>query len=335
MQPAQPVTTILEVAKLAGVSPSTVSRVVNGTAGVNKMKRQAVEAAIRELNFRPNPSARSLKTGSTTQVGVVVQDLESPFFTRILRGIEVGLQHSGNVPIIVSGHWNASEEAARIRLLVERRITGLIVVAGHLSDAELMEFARIQPVAVAGRELHGDNIAANWADQDEAGFLATTHLLANGHRHVGFIAGPPTQFDAVQRYAGYRRAHQEFGLPITPALYAQGDFTETGGLLAMNRLLDGATPFSAVFAANDQSAYGARVALHRRGVRVPDDISLVAVDDMPASAFMTPALTTVRQPLFEIGQYSAVGLLRLLGHDLPQPELPAMQLVVRETTRRL
>jgi LacI family transcriptional regulator len=335
MQAMHPASTILEVARKAGVSPSTVSRVVNGSAGVSERKRLAVEATIRELNFRPNPSARSLKTGTTMSVGVVVQDLESPFFTRMLRGIEEGLADSGNVPIIVSGLWNATEEAARIRLLVERRIDGLIVLAGHLTDEQLIEFARIQPVAVAGRDLSGPNLSAKWVDQDEAGYLATAHLLAHGHRRIAFIAGPQSQTDALQRHAGYCRAHREYGIEPNPALCAQGDFLETSGLLAMNRLLDAGSPFTAVFAANDQMAYGARVALYRRGVRVPDDISLVGVDDMPASAFMTPALTTVRQPLHEIGRHAATALLRLLGRDTPEVEVPGLQLIVRETTRRL
>jgi LacI family transcriptional regulator len=315
MQAAPSAITILEVARRAGVSPSTVSRVVNGSAGVSERKRLAVEATIRELKFRPNPSARSLKTGTTMSIGVVVQDLESPFFTRMLRGIEEGLADSGHVPIIVSGLWNAEEEEARILLLAERRIDGLIVLAGH--------------------QLSGPNLSGHWVDQDEAGHLATSHLLSLGHRRIAFIAGPDSHADARHRHAGYLRAHRDFGVEPNPALYAQGDFMETGGLLAMNRLLDAQAPFTAVFAANDQMAYGARVALYRRGVRVPDDISLVGVDDMPASAFMTPALTTVRQPLHEIGRHVAAELLRLLGRDAPQVEVPGMRLVVRETTRRL
>lgn len=335
MQAALPATTIIEVARKAGVSPSTVSRVVNGSAGVSERKRLAVEATIRELNFRPNPSARSLKTGTTMSIGVVVQDLESPFFTRMLRGIEEGLADSGHVPIIVSGLWNVDEEEARIRLLAERRIDGLIVLAGHLSDEQLHEFARIQPVAVAGRVLSGPNLSGHWVDQVEAGHLATHHLLSLGHRRIAFIAGPDSHADARHRHEGYVRAHREFGLEPDPVLCTRGDFMETGGLLAMNRLLDAHAPFTAVFAANDQMAYGARVALFRRGIRVPDDISMVGVDDMPASAFMTPALTTVRQPLHEIGRHVAAELLRMLGRDAPQVDVPGMRLVVRETTRRL
>lgn len=335
MQAALPATTIIEVARKAGVSPSTVSRVVNGSAGVSERKRLAVEATIRELNFRPNPSARSLKTGTTMSIGVVVQDLESPFFTRMLRGIEEGLADSGHVPIIVSGLWSVDEEEARIRLLAERRIDGLIVLAGHLSDEQLHDFARIQPVAVAGRVLNGPNLCGHWVDQVEAGHLATTHLLSLGHRRIAFIAGPDSHADARHRHEGYVRAHREFGLDPDPVLYTRGDFMETGGLLAMNRLLDAHEPLTAVFAANDQMAYGARVALFRRGIRVPDDISMVGVDDMPASAFMTPALTTVRQPLHEIGRHVAAELLRMMGRDAPQVEVPGMRLVVRETTRRL
>ncbi|MEK8034060.1 LacI family DNA-binding transcriptional regulator [Ideonella sp. DXS29W] len=335
MQAAHSAITILEVARRAGVSPSTVSRVVNGSAGVSERKRLAVEATIRELNFRPNPSARSLKTGTTMSIGVVVQDLESPFFTRMLRGIEEGLADSGHVPLIVSGLWNAEEEEVRIRLLAERRIDGLIVLAGHLSDEQLRDFARIQPVAVAGRQLSGPNLSGQWVNQDEAGYLATTHLMSLGHRRVAFIAGPDSHADAQHRHDGYLRAHRDHGIEPNPALLAQGDFTETSGMLAMNRLLDSQAPFTAVFAANDQMAYGARVALYRRGIRVPDDISLVGVDDMPASAFMTPALTTVHQPLYDIGRHVAAELLRLMGRPAPHVDVPEVRLILRETTRRL
>ena len=128
---------------------------------------------------------------------------------------------------------------------------------------------------------------------------------------------------------------REAGLPLARELVVQSDFMESGGLLAMNRLLDSGQSFTAVFAANDQSAFGARMAMYRRGVRVPDDVSIVGVDDLPGAAYATPPMTTVRQPIYEIGLAAAHALLTLLGHPMPEVDLPALELVVRETTRRV
>lgn len=327
--------TVLDVARAAGVSPSTVSRILNGTARVAADKRAAVEAAIAKLNFRPNLFARSLKTGTTMTVGIVTQDVESPFYGRAMKGIEEGLSGSGYAPIIVSGHWNAKEEAERVELLMARRIDGLIILTGHLSDEQVRAFALHQPVVATGRQVDGPQLRSCQLDQEMGGYLATRHLINLGHRRIAHITGPQDHDDAQQRLAGYRRALQEAGLAADPALVVQGDFMESGGLMAMSRLIDSGESFTAVFAANDQSAYGARMALYRRGVRVPDDVSVVGFDDLPASAYLTPPLTTVRQPIYEVGLYAARTLLGLMGHPVEPITLPPMELVVRETTRRL
>ncbi|HSI59737.1 MAG TPA: substrate-binding domain-containing protein [Ideonella sp.] len=332
--PASP-TTLLDVAREAGVSASTVSRILNGTARVAAEKRSAVEAAIEKLAFLPNLSARSLKMGTTMTVGIVTQDIEGPFFTRAMRGIEEGLVGSGYAPIIVSGHWSAAEAAERIRLLVARRIDGLIVIAGHLSDEQIVEFARQQPVVITGRQLEGPQLRSITLDQQHAGYLATRHLLSLGHRRIAHIAGPPDRVDAVHRRAGYEQALAEQGIAPDPSLLVEGDFHESAGMMAMNRLLDRSAPFTAIFAANDQTAYGARMALYRRGIRVPDDMSLVGVDDLPGSAYVTPPLTTVRQPIYEVGQHAASALLELMGRPVRPMEVPPLELVVRETTRRV
>ena len=334
-QNPSPRVTELDVAQAAGVSRSTVSRILNGTARVTPDKRAAVEAAIRQLNYRPDHAARSLKMGRSMTVGVLVQDIESPFFTRLLRGIEEGLAGSGYVAIIVTGHWNPVAEEERIQLLMARRVDGLVVLAGHLPDSRLLALAEHQPIVVTGRTLAGPAVDGVWFDQFEVGRMATRHLLDCGHRRIAHIAGPPDQADAVARHAGYVKALEESGLAPEPALIVRGDFTEIGGLLAMNRLLDGGVTFSAVFAANDQTAYGVRMALYRRGLRVPDDLSVIGVDDLPAAALLTPAQTTVRQPLYELGRYAASSLLRMLGHDVALVQVPPLELVIRETTRRI
>ena len=334
-QPLPETVTLLDVARVAGVSASTVSRILNGTARVASDKRTAVENAIRQLNFKPNLFARSLKTGTTMTVGILTQDIESPFFTRAMRGIEEGLTGSGYAPIIVSGHWNAQEEAERIRLLLARRIDGLVILTGHLDDRQIIEFARHQPIVVTGRKLEAGNVRAHTLDQEHGGYLATRHLIGLGHKRIAHIAGPQDHSDATERLAGYQRAHREAGMSVTPELTVQGDFLESGGLLAMNRLLDSGHPFTAVFAANDQTAFGARVAMYRRGVRVPDDLSLVGVDDLPAAAYLTPPITTVRQPIYEMGLFAAHALLNMLGHPSEEIVLPPLELIVRETTRRV
>lgn len=327
--------TVLDVAREAGVSPSTVSRILNGTARVTSDKRQAVEEAIRKLDFRPNLFARSLKTGTTMTVGILTQDVESPFYGRAMKGIEEGLAGTGYAPIIVSGHWNAAEEAERVRLLMARRIDGLVILTGHLDDRQIAEFARHQPIVVTGRQLDAPQVRAFAFDQEGGGYLATRHLLTLGHRSIAHIAGPADHTDATDRRAGYERALREAGVPLRPELVVQGDFMESGGLLAMNRLLDSAQPFTAVFAANDQTAFGARMAMYRRGVRVPDDVSLLGVDDLPGAAYATPPMTTVHQPLYEMGLAAAQALLGMLGHHVVQTPVPPLELVVRETTRRI
>lgn len=327
--------TVLDVAREAGVSPSTVSRILNGTARVTSDKRQAVEEAIRKLDFRPNLFARSLKTGTTMTVGILTQDVESPFYGRAMKGIEEGLAGTGYAPIIVSGHWNAAEEAERVRLLMARRIDGLVILTGHLDDAQIAEFARHQPIVVTGRQLDAPQVRAFAFDQEGGGYLATRHLLSLGHRSIAHIAGPADHTDATDRRAGYERALREAGVPLRPELVVQGDFMESGGLLAMNRLLDSAQPFTAVFAANDQTAFGARMALYRRGVRVPDDVSILGVDDLPGAAYATPPMTTVHQPLYEMGLAAAQALLGMLGHNVALTPVPPLELVVRETTRRI
>lgn len=329
-----PIVTVTDVAREAGVSVSTVSRIINGTARVADDKRLAVEAVIARMDFRPNLHARSLKMGRSMTIGMLAQDIESPFFTRVIRGIEDTIKGSGYAPIIVSGHWNQTEEIERVGLLTARRIDGLVILNGALSDEQIVEIARRQPVVATGRRLEGINLKTLRLDNELGGYIAASHLLSLGHRRIAHISGPASHEDAVDRYAGFVRAHKEYGVDVDPGIVYQGDFLEHGGVLAMTRLLDCGKNFTAVFAANDQSAMGARLAMHRRGIRVPEDVSLMGFDDIPATEYMTPPLTTVRQPFYEIGQYLALTMLGMLGRDVAEVAIPAMELVVRETVKR-
>ncbi len=326
--------TILDIAREAGVSPSTVSRVLNGNLQVTPEKREAVLLVAKKLRYQPNAIARGLVRGRTQAVGVLTQSIASPFYGEVLLGIEQALSSAGYQPIITSGNWRTDDEIAALDVLSARRVDALIVFAGVLSDEHLSEAARKLPLIVIGRSVAGIETQCLCIDNLRAAQEATRLLISLGHRRIVHIAGPKHHQDATERRNGYVQAFAEAGLPVDEQLIVSGDYTEQSGLLAMRSLLSRSIMFSAVFAANDQMAFGARLALYRQSIRVPDDVSLIGFDDQPASAYTTPPLTTVRQPTHAIGQAAAHAAIQLLNdQDLDIPEL-ATELIIRESTTR-
>ena len=323
------------VASACNVSPSTVSRILNGTAVVSPKKREAVDRAISALGFVPNPVARGLAGGRTLSVGVVTQAIDSPFYGVALRGIEGELGKVGYSPLFVSGHWNAAEEKRCIDVLLSRRVDGLIVLTGRLSDNALRNIAKTMPVVVTGRKLKAPGLHSLDFNNFMGAKLATHHLLVLGHRHIAFIAGDPQHPDANERLRGYRAALKAAGVPFNPALVLPGNYLEESGLNAAERLIDSGEPFTAIFAANDQMAFGAALAMYRRGLHVPHDVSLVGFDDQPGAAHSIPPLTSIHQGPFELGQLAAGSLLRLLSGQVPTGRLPEPRLVIRSSTRAL
>jgi len=330
-----PPSTLIDVAREAGVSPSTVSRILNGTARVSEGKRKAVLAAIEQMNFAPNQMAQGLKRGRSMTIGIVVQDISSPFFDETLRGVDDGLKGTGFTCVIVSGHWNAEEESERIRLLLARKVDGIILLSGRISDQAVLHFANHCPIVSTGRDLQTKTAIGFKIDNEYGAFIAVRHLIEMGHRRIAFVSGPPDNNDANERLAGYTRALKESDIAPDPRLIVEGDFHEASGLLAVNHLLESQQQFTAVFAANDLSAYGARLCLYRKGIRVPDDISLVGFDDLPSSAYTAPPLTTIHQPLYDLGLIATNALLRLINGEIVRGDVPPIELIVRETTRRL
>lgn len=329
------VVTLAMVAEAAGVSPSTVSRILTGHARVSDDKRKAVEDAIARLNYQPNVLARGLAQGRTLSIGVLTQDINSPFYGQAHRGIEDELVGTGIVPLFVSGHWNVEDEAERMTHLLGRRVDGVIVLTGRLTDEQIRDYARRVPIVVTGRSLKGSNIASMRVDDFKGAHRATQHLVELGHRRIAHIAGPQDHADSVERLKGYRKALEEGGIAFDPKLVVYADFHEPSGVLAINQLLDTKQSFSAVFASNDQTAYGARLALYQRGIKVPEDVSLIGFDDLPASRYVIPPLSTIHQPVYELGQAAARVLLKLIEGGRSRVALPEPQLVARESTRKL
>lgn len=326
--------TIHDIAREAGVSSSTVSRVLNGTAQVAPEKRDAVLAVVERHNYRPSSIARGLVHGRTAAIGVLTQSIASPFYGEILLGIEYGLAGSGYHVLFASGHWQTEAELAALDLLSGRRVDALIVLAGVIPDVDLRRVAADMPLVVIGRIVAGIEDRCLRVDDEQAAYEATRYLIELGHRRIAHVAGPHLHQDALDRRAGYTRALREAGLAAEPQLVVEGDYTEQSGLLAIEALISRATTFSAIFAGNDQMAYGARLALYRHGIRVPDDVSLIGFDDQPASAYTTPPLTTVRQPTHRMGQAAAEALLRMLASEPANLATCVTELVRRESAAR-
>lgn len=325
--------TIGMVALAAGVSPSTVSRVLNGTAVVSDLKKQAIDGAISKLGFVPNPIARGLAGGRTFSIGVVTQALESPFYGAAMRGIEDELIPAGYSALFVSGHWNAVAEARCIDVLLSRRVDGIIVLTGRLSDQALRNCAKALPVVATGRTLKAPGLFAMNFDNFEGGRLATDHLLKLGHRRIAFIGGAPGHPDAEERHRGYAAALEAAGAAYDPTLVEPGLYHEGSGLQAVERLLNGKRRFTAIFAANDQMAVGAMLGLHRHALKVPDDVAVVGFDDVASSAFMSPPLTTVHYAVQEVGRLAASAMLQMLQGQKPVVDVPGPRIIVRESTR--
>ncbi len=329
------VVTIERVAEVAGVSPSTVSRILNGTAVVSAAKKIAVDEAVAQLGFVPNPMARGLAGGRTLSIGVVTQAIDSPFYGASLRGIEAVLDPAGYSSLFVSGRWDAQIEKRCIEILLSRRVDGVIVLTGRLTDAALKSFAQRVPMVVTGRSIKGPGLHSLDFDNQEGARQATQHLIGCGHRKIAFIAGDPRHPDATQRLAGYRLALEQAGIAFKAELVVQGAYSEASGVEAVCRLITNRQKFTAIFAANDQMAIGALHGLHRHKLRVPEDVSLVGFDDLPSSLYALPPLTTVHQPAYDMGRLAAEAVLHLLDGVKPQQTVPSPRLIVRDSCRQL
>lgn len=308
--------TIRDVSRLAKVSAATVSRVLNGSVPVSPERRDAVLAAVAELDFQPNAFARSLALNRAQGIGVVVSEVSSAVYGGILQGIESVIEGFDMHLVVSSGHHKAAIERRAYDFLRQRRCDALILQLDGASDDEVVAFADADvPVVVVGRNVPALQDRCIYLDNVAGGYLATRHLIDRGHRAIAHVAGLAGVPDAHDRQCGYRRALADAGIAYDPALVVDGDFMEDSGQRATRELLDRGRAFTAVFAANDQSAAGALRALREAGRRVPEDVSVVGYDDTLFAHYLVPSLTTVHQPLREMGQSAAWLALARLGMD--------------------
>jgi DNA-binding LacI/PurR family transcriptional regulator len=333
--------TLDAVARLAGVSRATVSRVVNGNPKVGDDVRRDVERAIAKLGYVPNPAARSLVTRRSQSVGLVIAEppgrlFEDPFFPRLLRGISAALS-ARELQLVLLMPQSAPEASRVERYLSAGHVDGALLVSLHGDDPLPAAMAsRGVPVVVGGRP--PSRAAVSYVDVDnvDGARTASAHLLDAGRRAVAHIGGPPDMSVGVDRLAGYRLAMASAGLDADERLVASADFTQQGGADAMRRILDQRPDVDGVFAASDLMAAGAVQALRAAGRRIPDDVAVVGFDDSPIAATSDPPLTSIRQPIEEMGREMVRLLLeqatRPASVSVPRKVILATQLIVRRSS---
>ncbi len=326
--------TIEEVARLAGVSRSTVSRVVNGSTAVSPEALDAVRAAIATLNYVPNRAARSLASNRTLAVGVIIPEdahrfFGDPFFAAIVSGINATIASSPYVlTLFIASNDPGDKMVGYAR---SGSIDGAIVVSHHTSDTFVSAIASAVPVVYAGRpEVTRPHDYYVDVDNVAGARDAVEYLIGQGRRRIATITGPASMSAGVDRVAGYRAAMRAAGLPAVAV--EDGDFTAEGGAAAMRRILEGHGRPDAVFVASDLMARGAMSVLQAAKVRVPEEVAVVGFDDSQLATSMSPTLTTMRQPSFTLGQTMARVLLDLLaGEDPPHATILPTELIVRES----
>lgn len=326
--------TIVEVARRARVSTSTVSHVLNGTRFVSPATRTRVEAAVAGLRYRPNALARSLRRGRSHTLGMIVPDSANPFFAEMGRAIELAAFEAGFSVILCNTENDRDKERLYLKVLAENQVAGVVLVAaGERDDSfESLAHGRL-PVVAMDRERPGLALDTVLADHRLGGQLATRHLIGLGHRRIGCVTGPARLSPSVERLAGYRRALREADVPLDEALVVRGDFHAATGAAAARALLGSPGRPTAVFACNDLMAMGVLSAAAAAGLRVPADLAVVGYDDIELAPFTIPSLSTVAQPKREMGQEVVKLLLNRIGDGRlpPQREVLPVSLRVRQS----
>lgn len=328
---------ILDVAKRAGVSISTVSRVLNGRDRVNEDVVARVRQAAEELQYQPSRAARSLRAKQTAIIGLLITDIQNPFFTALVRGVEDVAQRNGFSLILCNSDEDPQKERQYIEVLCAERVAGAIVTPTREQQRALKLFQEHNiPIVAVDRKVKGGEVDAVLVDNQRGAREATEHLLANGYRRVGIISGPVTTTTGRERLAGYRQALQNAGLKPDPVFERLGSFKEESGRRLAHELLDLEQPVDALFVANNLMTLGALAALNERHRRIPEEVGIVGFDEMQWSALSAISLTTVTQPVYEIGSTAAQRLFQRLqnpGAFTRQEIVLAPTLRVRDSSR--
>ena len=325
---------LVDVARAAGVSNATASRVLsNSDYPVSTQTRLKVLKAAEELGYRPNLIARGLRTEQTFTIGLIVENILSPFIPPIARGIHDYLSQHDYFSIIINSDWDPEVESAAIADLSRRHIDGIIFVESYTRSSDEVAKLIEKPHIFVHRLFNSLNPNSVVPDDLYGARLAVRHLACLGHRRIAFINGPEDWDAAVNRLAGYQEELAEWNIPFDSALVGRGDWQVQSGFAVTQQLLTCTPSPTAIFAANDLMALGVIYAVQDAGLRVPEDIAVVGFDDRDFSGFVRPAITTIKMPCEEMGRISAKSLLQLIDQEVEtiEPTLVKGELVVRQS----
>ncbi|SPF32543.1 Transcriptional regulator, LacI family [Candidatus Sulfopaludibacter sp. SbA4] len=330
--------TIKDVARESGVNISTVSRALNHGYGVNDQTREHVIAVAARLNYRPNRIARGLVTGRSHSLGLIVSDIRNPFFAEVARGAEDAAR-TGNCDLVLcNSDLDADKQMQYVQSLLEKRIDGIMMNSvSMLSREQQTQLAGSGvPIVLLNRPASNHTFSTVCADNESGGALAARYLLGLGHRRIAHLTGPRQHGNLSDRARGFVRALQSAENPVQP-IVLHGKFNFDGGAELARKLLDAHPDVTAIFAANDVMAFGVVQAALDRGLRIPEDLSLIGFDNIEFSVVVHPPLTTIHQPKYEMGS-AAVDILLRLARDkskqIPEHRRLGVELVERQSCQQ-
>lgn len=308
------VTTIKDIAKRVGVSPSVVSRALNNKYGVKESTREKILDAAKEMGYYPNAAARSLVTRKTETIGVMMADISEPYYSQIIKGMQYMAGKTGYT-LLFSNSYERLEHSKILQKMVDaERVDGMIIVGSNIKEKNYIYrlVEKGTPFVLVERKFSDPRISCIWVDNVKGGYLGTKYLIDKGHVCIAHVAGNLDYQVALDRLEGYKKALEEAGLTFTEELVASGNFLWQDGYSAMKEILRYQPLCTAVFTANDTMAYGALQAITERGLSVPHDIAVVGFDNLEFSSVTNPPLTTIEQPRYEMGKEAVKTLLSLL-----------------------
>ncbi|MBY6061809.1 LacI family DNA-binding transcriptional regulator [Microbacterium esteraromaticum] len=307
------VVTVYDVAQATGLSIASVSRALNARPGVSAATSARVMRTAADLGYRPNEVARSLVAKKTQTLALLVPDITNPFFPELVKGVQSVADESDQLLLLLDAPSEPDRLAQRLAALHRKQVDGVILVASELPAATGDVFDGM-PGVFLDRAGSGGAPSVH-VDQEHAAYLATRHVIQKGHSRIAHIQGPVNLTVSALRRSGWERACNEAGIASGDNRVFPGDFLEAGGHRAMERILDAADGTTAVFAANDLSAIGALACCASRGIRVPHDMSIIGFDGIELARYTSPALTTVAQPIRELGEQACALLLRRIAGE--------------------
>lgn len=329
--------TIYEVSALAGVSLSSVSRVLNDHQHVSDKTKNKVRAAMEALDYRPNTIARSLASNRSNSVGILVSELYGPFFGAMLSSIELELRNSGKHAVITAGHSNEKSEKKGLEFLIDRNCDALILLVDAISDQDLITISKgTTPFVILNRYIPEIKENCFYLDNELGGYLAAKHLINQGHKDIAYISGPLTKQDTVERLNGHKSALREADITFKESLIFEGDYSAQSGRDGVTTLLNNKAVFTAVACANDEMASGAMRGARDHKLMIPDQCSLIGFDNAYYTEYLYPRLTTINFPIKEMAKMSAQWVLKhVYQHkDLAITNIFTPTLVERKSVNR-